>query len=211
MLKLGIEPEKLYWATFLCQYGLRCFNITLVSFRLFRKNLATCEIFGGQMVPPPLGKKLPVRLWLHKSESWSAHVLYTVLLFHTVFKSWKVCSGLKAPWVIFSFSSEGNSKFCDDVTNNFIFLELKISFATNSVSLIRFTCSPWFSIQSSTWIRNSKLSSNIIVYLLKSLFTPSAFSFQILDYLRSNDKYIQEPFQRNHRLNIYTYNLRTQP
>ena len=116
-----------------------------------------------------------------------------------------------APWVIFSFPSEGNSKFCDDVTNNFTFLELKISFATNSVALIRLTCSPWFSIQSSSWIRNSKLSSNIIVYLLKSLFTPSAFSFQILDYLRSNDKYIQEPFQRNHRLNIYIYNLRTQP
>ena len=75
------------------------------------------------------------------------------------------------------------------------------------MALIRLTCSPWFSIQSSTWIRNSKLSSNIIVYLLKSPFTPSAFSFQILDYLRSNDKYIQEPFQRNHRLNIYIYNV----
>ena len=138
----------------------------------FVKNWATCENIGQMPAPPPSpGKKLPVCLWRHKSESWSAHALYTVLLFHTVFKSWKVCSGLKAPWVIFSFPSEGNSTFSDDVTKNFTFLELEIRFATKSVALIRLTCSPWFSIQSSTWIRNSTLSSNIIVYLLKSLFT----------------------------------------
>ena len=148
----------------------------------FVKNWATCGNIGQIPAPPPSpGKKLPVCLWLHKSESWSAHALYTVLFFHTVFKSWKVCSGLKAPWVIFSFPSDGNSTFSDDVTNNFTFLELEIRFATKSVALIRLTCSPWFSIQSSTWIRNSTLSSNIIVYLLKSLFTRDSKGLYIPD------------------------------
>ena len=39
-------------------------RIALVSFRLFRKNLGNLEEFFGQMVYPPRGQKLPVRLWV---------------------------------------------------------------------------------------------------------------------------------------------------
>ena len=65
MLKPGIDPEKLYRATFIRQYGLCWCNMALVSFRLFCKNLGHLREFG-QMVypppPPPPGKKFPVRL-----------------------------------------------------------------------------------------------------------------------------------------------------
>ena len=64
MLRLGIDPEKLYRATFICQDGLCCCNMALISFRLFRKNWATCEIFLGKWFtapppPPPLAKNFP--------------------------------------------------------------------------------------------------------------------------------------------------------
>ena len=38
-------------------------GMTLLSFRLFRKNLGNLREFFGQMVHRPPGKKLPVRLW----------------------------------------------------------------------------------------------------------------------------------------------------
>ena len=50
MLKLGIDPEKLYRATFIRQFGLCCCNIALVSFRVFYKNLGHFWEFFGQMV-----------------------------------------------------------------------------------------------------------------------------------------------------------------
>ena len=50
MLRLGIDPEKLYGATFICQYGLCCCNMALISFRLFRKNLGNLRDFFRQMV-----------------------------------------------------------------------------------------------------------------------------------------------------------------
>ena len=57
MLRLGIDPEKPYQATFICQDGLCCCNMTLISFRLFRKNLGNLRDFFGQMVyRPPLAK-----------------------------------------------------------------------------------------------------------------------------------------------------------
>ena len=68
MLKLGIDPEKLYRATFICSYmtvrpHLCCCNMALVSFRLFRENLGNCcEIFLGVWFtpqPPFLAKKVP--------------------------------------------------------------------------------------------------------------------------------------------------------
>ena len=68
MLKLGIDPEKLYRATFIRQYGLCCCNMALVYFRLFCKNWDSCENFLGKWftAPPPLpGKKIPVRLCVH--------------------------------------------------------------------------------------------------------------------------------------------------
>ena len=49
MLKLGIDPEKLYRATFIRQYGLCCCNMVL-AFRLFCKNLGHLQEFFGQMV-----------------------------------------------------------------------------------------------------------------------------------------------------------------
>ena len=51
----GIDFEKLYRATFICQYGLFC-CMALVSFR------ATCKNFLGKWITAPPGKKLPVRL-----------------------------------------------------------------------------------------------------------------------------------------------------
>ena len=50
MLRLGTDPEKLYRATFICQDGLCCCNMALISFRLFRKNLGNLGDFFGQMV-----------------------------------------------------------------------------------------------------------------------------------------------------------------
>ena len=51
----GIDSEKLYRATFICQYGLFC-CMALVSFRLFCKNLGNLRESFGQMdyrSPPP--------------------------------------------------------------------------------------------------------------------------------------------------------------
>ena len=50
MVRLGIDPEKLYRATLICQDGLCCCNMALISFRLFRKNLGNLRDFFGQMV-----------------------------------------------------------------------------------------------------------------------------------------------------------------
>ena len=53
----GIDSEKLYRATFLCQYGLFC-CMALVSFRLFCKNLGNLQEFFGQMDYRPPGQKI---------------------------------------------------------------------------------------------------------------------------------------------------------
>ena len=58
MLKLGIDPEKLYRATFIRQYGLCCCNMALVSFRLFCKNLGHLREFFGQTVYRPPWQKI---------------------------------------------------------------------------------------------------------------------------------------------------------
>ena len=64
MLRLGIDPETLFRATFICQDGLCFCNMALISFRLFRKNLGNLRDFFGQMVyrprpPPPMAKNFP--------------------------------------------------------------------------------------------------------------------------------------------------------
>ena len=64
----GIDSEKLYRTTFICQYGLFC-CMALVSFRLFYKNLGNLQEFFGQMDYRPPGKKLSVRLWALISHS----------------------------------------------------------------------------------------------------------------------------------------------
>ena len=53
----GIDPEKLYRATFICQYGLFC-CMALVSFRLFCKNLGNLQEFFGQMDYRPPWQKI---------------------------------------------------------------------------------------------------------------------------------------------------------
>ena len=58
MLRLGIDPGKLYRATFICQDGLCCCNMALISFRLFRKNLGNLKDFFGQMVYRPPWQKI---------------------------------------------------------------------------------------------------------------------------------------------------------
>ena len=53
----GLDSEKLYRATFICQYGLSC-CMALVSFRLFSKNLGNLEEFFGQMDYRPPWQKI---------------------------------------------------------------------------------------------------------------------------------------------------------
>ena len=53
----GLNSEKLYRATFICQCGLFC-CMALVSFRLFCKNLGNLEEFFGQMDYRPPWQKI---------------------------------------------------------------------------------------------------------------------------------------------------------
>ena len=72
MLRLGIDLGKLYRATFICQDDLCCFNVALISFRLFRKNLSNLIDFFGQMVyRPPWQKNFPYAYAL-----WGGTYLY---------------------------------------------------------------------------------------------------------------------------------------
>ena len=61
----GIDPEKLYLATFICQYAPRCCKVWpsfLFVDDCFVKIWATCDNFLGKWFTAPSGKKLPVRL-----------------------------------------------------------------------------------------------------------------------------------------------------
>ena len=59
----GIDPEKLYRATFICQYGLCCCIVwPSFLFDCFVKIWATYKNFLGKWFTAPPGKKLPVRL-----------------------------------------------------------------------------------------------------------------------------------------------------
>ena len=57
-LKNSLDPEKLYRATFICQDGLCCCNVALISFRLFRKNLGNLRDVFEQMVYRPPWQKI---------------------------------------------------------------------------------------------------------------------------------------------------------
>ena len=63
----GIVLEKLYLATFICQYALYC-CIVWPSFLFvddcFVKVWATCDNFLGKWLTAPSGKKLPLQLCL---------------------------------------------------------------------------------------------------------------------------------------------------
>ena len=59
MLRLGIDPGKLYRAAFICLDGLSCCNMALISFRLFRKNLGNLrDVFEQMVYPPPPWQKI---------------------------------------------------------------------------------------------------------------------------------------------------------
>ena len=60
---LGIDPEKLYRGTFICQNGLSCYIIwASFLFDCFVKICATCKNFLGKWFTASPGRKLPVRL-----------------------------------------------------------------------------------------------------------------------------------------------------
>ena len=68
MLRLGIDPEKLYRATFICQDGLCCCHMALISFRLFRKNLGNFRyVLGKWFTAPPWQKISPTPMFLLSS------------------------------------------------------------------------------------------------------------------------------------------------
>ena len=113
----GIDPEKLYLATFICQYTLYC-CIVWPSFLFvndcFVNIWATCDNFLGKWLSAPSGKKLPVRLcpflsqnlqnivrtfpWTHKNAP-SSHWL--------AWKSWVLNEGTrKRFWQSLSFSCD---------------------------------------------------------------------------------------------------------
>ena len=63
--QLYIDPENLYWGTFVCQYAGLCCCIVwpLFLFDCFVKIWAICKNFLGKWSTAPPGRKLPVRLW----------------------------------------------------------------------------------------------------------------------------------------------------
>ena len=83
MLRLGIDPEKPYRATFICQDGLCCCNMALISFRLFRKNLGNLRDFFGQMVYRPPWQKIS------RTPMWTAVILWNSFSSWTPIKVWK--------------------------------------------------------------------------------------------------------------------------
>ena len=54
----AIDPENLYPAAFICQDGLCCCNMALISFLLFHKKLGNLRDFFGQMVYRPPWQKI---------------------------------------------------------------------------------------------------------------------------------------------------------
>ena len=88
MLRLGIDPGKLYRATFICQGGLCCCNMALISFRLFRKNLGNLKDFFGQMVYRPLpgekNSRTPMSLTHTVAESVTDSVFFPHSKYHEI-------------------------------------------------------------------------------------------------------------------------------
>ena len=82
----GIDPEKLYWGTFMCQYGLCCCIVwPSFLFDCFVKIWATCKNFLGKWVTAPPGRKLPVRLWLNVHTN---NPKDNAFLWETLFSHW---------------------------------------------------------------------------------------------------------------------------
>ena len=82
------DPEKLNRATFICQDGLCCCNMALISFRLFRKHLGNLRDFLGQMVyrPPwPKSSRMP----MHMHEGKMCKLLFAFRI-HEAFTRYQV-------------------------------------------------------------------------------------------------------------------------
>ena len=61
-LVLTLKTDCVKPSSYICQYGLCCCNMALLSFRLFRKHLGNLRDIFGQMVyrpPPRLAKNFP--------------------------------------------------------------------------------------------------------------------------------------------------------
>ena len=76
MLRVGIDPEKLYRATFICQNGLCCCNMALICIRLFRKNLGNLRDVFGQMVYRPPWQKISRTPMLKRLHLHFLHSMY---------------------------------------------------------------------------------------------------------------------------------------
>ena len=83
MLKLGIDPEKLYRAIFIRHYGLCCCNMALVSFRLFCKNLGHSRDFFGEMVYRPPWQKISRTPMLLATVDYVSHESELLTRFHS--------------------------------------------------------------------------------------------------------------------------------
>ena len=60
-LVLTLKTDCVKPSSYICQYGLCCCNMALLSFRLFRKHLGNLRDIFGQMVyspPPPAWQKI---------------------------------------------------------------------------------------------------------------------------------------------------------
>ena len=71
----GIDPEKLYRATFICQYGLCCCIVSpSFLFDCFVKIWATCKNFLGEWFTAPLAKNCPYAYAYQKHfhENWTS-------------------------------------------------------------------------------------------------------------------------------------------
>ena len=74
----GIDSEKLYRVTFICQYGLFC-CMALVSFRLFCKNLGDLqEFFWANGLPPPWQKIARTPMYIHVRQVQNAKFLLCI-------------------------------------------------------------------------------------------------------------------------------------
>ena len=92
---LYIDPENLYWGTFVCQYAGLCCCIVwpLFLFDCFVKIWAICKNFLGKWSTAPPARKLPVRLCITGKSTWhdfglvsnsylSEHISLQLSIFH---------------------------------------------------------------------------------------------------------------------------------
>ena len=81
----GINSEKLYRSTFICQYGLKCYAWPQFPFDCFVKIWATCNNFLGKWITAPLAKNCPYAyVYIHQNHSTCQDRTYEPLPITTV-------------------------------------------------------------------------------------------------------------------------------